>query len=130
MRHNLGRKTKSNQLGQAMIEYTIVVLFGILILTTGPMKDVIVELFEAIENNYKGYSYAISLNDLPMADKERLYEKLLDSMNVEQELKDTLVDDPQKYHAAIKKYNIPNPPSPKNIINKLKDEAKKKIRVF
>ena len=44
-------KTRDNQLGQAMVEYTIVVVVGILLITTGPMRDVVGQLAEAINNN-------------------------------------------------------------------------------
>jgi Flp pilus assembly pilin Flp len=127
MKYNLKRNFKNKQYGQAMIEYTIVVVVGILLVTTGPMRDVITELTDAISNNYKGYSYAISLNDIPMSDKQQDYEKILKNMNVEQELQDILIDDPVAYHTAIKKYNIPQPPSPTQVINKLKQEAENTV---
>ena len=56
------------QLGQAMIEYTVVSVFGILVLTTGPGRGVIEDLENAVRNNYDGFSYAVSLSDYP--DKE------------------------------------------------------------
>ena len=56
------------QKGQAMIEYTVVTVFGILVLTTGPGRGVIEELENAVRNNYDGFSYAVSLSDYP--DKE------------------------------------------------------------
>jgi len=48
-----------------MIEYCVVVTFGVLTLTTGPMKDVIFQVTDTIENNFQGYSYAISISDTP-----------------------------------------------------------------
>ncbi len=127
MKYNSKLNTRDNQLGQAMVEYTIVVVVGILLITTGPMRDIVSQLAEAINNNYKGYSYAMSLSDLPMADDQTKYTKLLNSMSVDQELQDILIDDPAAYHAAIKKYNIPQPPSPTQVINKLKKEAEDKV---
>jgi len=53
------------QKGQAMIEYTVVSVFGILVLTTGPGRGVIGDLEDAIRNNYDGFSYAVSLSDFP-----------------------------------------------------------------
>lgn len=127
MKYNLKLKTRDNQLGQAMVEYTIVVVVGILLITTGPMRDIVGQLAEAINNNYKGYSYAMSLSDLPMADDQTKYTKLLNSMGVDQELQDILIDDPAAYHTAIKKYNIPQPPSPTQVINNLKREAENAV---
>jgi len=57
-----------HQKGQAMIEYTVVSVFGILVLTTGPGRGVIGDLEDAVRNNYNGFSYAVSLSDYP--DKE------------------------------------------------------------
>lgn len=57
--------TRRSQLGQSMIEYCVVVTFGVLTLTTGPMKSLIFELTDTIQNNFQGYSYAISLSDTP-----------------------------------------------------------------
>ena len=127
MKYNLKLKTRDNQLGQAMVEYTIVVVVGILLITTGPMRDIVGQLAEAINNNYKGYSYAMSFSDLPMADDQTKYTKLLNSMGVDQELQDILIDDPSAYHTAIKKYNIPQPPSPTQVINNLKREAENAV---
>ena len=47
-----------------MVEYFIVLAFGIIVLTTGdpsPMK----KLADVIKQNWKGYSYAIALSDIP-----------------------------------------------------------------
>jgi hypothetical protein len=48
-----------------MIEYCVVVSFGVLTLTTGPMRDLIFQLGTTIRNNFQGYSYAVSLSDTP-----------------------------------------------------------------
>ena len=54
------------QTGQSMVEYTIV--FGVMVLTTGPAGDVILDLLAMLNNKYQGYSYAISMSDLPQHD--------------------------------------------------------------
>lgn len=66
-----GRTGYVRQKGQAMIEYTVVTVFGILVLTTGPGRGVIEELENAVRNNYDGFSYAVSLSDYP--DKENYF---------------------------------------------------------
>jgi hypothetical protein len=48
-----------------MVEYTIVLVFGVLVLVSGPGRDVILDLMEVIRNNYDGYSYAMSLSEWP-----------------------------------------------------------------
>ncbi len=82
------------QKGQAMIEYTVVTVFGILVLTTGPGRGVIEELENAVRNNYDGFSYAVSLSDYP--DKENYFELI--SMYNDQEMpsdrREYLTDNP------------------------------------
>lgn len=62
------RSSPIRQLGQSMVEYTVVTVFGILVLTTGPGGDVIIQLTDAVRDNFDGYTYAVSLSDIP--DKE------------------------------------------------------------
>ena len=62
------RNGPAQQWGQSMVEYTVVSVFGILVLTTGPGADVIIQLTDAIRNNFDGYTYAVSLSEIP--DKE------------------------------------------------------------
>ncbi|HTT07934.1 MAG TPA: hypothetical protein VMH34_04005 [Gammaproteobacteria bacterium] len=50
------------------MEYVIVLVFGVLVLTTGPGGNVMEQLADTIRSNFKGYSYAISLSDYPDAD--------------------------------------------------------------
>lgn len=65
-----------------MIEYCVVVTFGVLTLTTGPMRDVIFDLMDTIRNNFQGYSYAISLSDYPDHTNSTELELLLISRGV------------------------------------------------
>jgi len=64
------RKARSlfRQSGQSMVEYTIVLVFGVMVLTSGPAGDVILDLLATLNNQYQGYSYAISMSDLPQHD--------------------------------------------------------------
>ena len=56
------------QSGQSMVEYTIVLVFGVMVLTSGPAGDVILDLLATLNNRYEGYSYAVSMSDLPQYD--------------------------------------------------------------
>lgn len=87
------------QKGQAMIEYTVVSVFGILVLTTGPGRDVILDLTNAVRDNYDGYSYAVSLSDYP--DKENYIDLI--SMYNDQGMAD---DD---YGSEYREYLTDNP---------------------
>ncbi len=89
-----GRTGYVRQKGQAMIEYTVVTVFGILVLTTGPGRGVIEELENAVRNNYDGFSYAVSLSDYP--DKED-YGELIEMYNdqgMPSERREYLTDNP------------------------------------
>lgn len=49
------------QLGQSMVEYTIVVAVSILILIQGGSSSPVAEVVKAIKSAYQGFVYAISL---------------------------------------------------------------------
>lgn len=61
-------KSYLRQSGQSMVEYTIVLVFGVMILTSGPAGDVILDLLATLNNKYEGYSYTVSMSDLPQYD--------------------------------------------------------------
>jgi len=89
------------QKGQAMIEYTVVTVFGILVLTTGPGRGVIEDLENAVRNNYDGFSYAVSLSDYP--DKED-YIKLVEMYNdqgMPSDQREYLTDNPNELIQAL-----------------------------
>ena len=60
-----------------MVEYTVVLVFGVMVLTTGPGGDVILELLEVLKDKYQGYSYAVSLSTPP--EHDNLGEYLVDA---------------------------------------------------
>jgi hypothetical protein len=66
-----------HQKGQAMVEYMVVVVFGVMVLTIGPGGDVLLDLLAAMNDNHQGYSYAASLSTLP--DHDNLAEYVLES---------------------------------------------------
>lgn len=69
-------RTLITQRGQSMVEYTIVLVFGVMVLTTGPGGDVMADLLKVMKGNYQGYSYAVSISDYP--DHDSLGEYLSD----------------------------------------------------
>lgn len=109
------RKLFSNgparQRGQSMVEYTVVTVFGILVLTTGPGGDVIIELTNAIRNNYEGYSYAVSLSDYPDQEDPVSLVALYNSQGMPAEQVAYLVDVPTDLVNDILNYNIAGFPS-------------------
>ncbi len=50
--------------GQAMVEYTVILAFGLMTLL-GPGGDVIAALADVLKNNYRSYSYSLSMSPLP-----------------------------------------------------------------
>ena len=50
-----------SQLGQSMVEYTIVVGVSILILIQGGSSSPVAEVVKAMKSAYQGFVYAISL---------------------------------------------------------------------
>ena len=89
------------QKGQAMIEYTVVATFGILVLTTGPGRGVIEELENAVRNNYDGFSYAVSLSDYP--DKENYFEliSMYNDQGMPSDQREYLTDNPNDLIQAL-----------------------------
>lgn len=89
-----------------MVEYTVVSVFGILVLTTGPGGDVVVELTNAVRDNYDGYSYAVSLSDFP--DKENYIEliSMYNDQGMPSETREYLTDNPNQLVEDMKDYAL------------------------
>lgn len=112
-------------LGQSMVEYNVVILFGILTLNSTPMRNAVTATTDAIRQNYLGYSFAISMSDMPDAVDASAYETMLDGQNVNTEMKDILSDNIRtdntrntaRYTRAIERYETANPePTAQNTI--------------
>ena len=90
------------QTGQAMVEYTVVTVFGVLVLTTGPGGDYILKLTEAVRDNYDAYSYAVSLSDYP--DKQDYFEliAMYNDQGMPSEQREYLTDSPAQLIEDIK----------------------------
>lgn len=98
------------QKGQAMIEYTVVSVFGILVLTTGPGRNVILDLTNAIRDNYDGYSYAVSLSDYP--DKENYLDliSMYNDQGMPSERREYLTDNPNDMVRELAGYALTSIP--------------------
>jgi len=94
-----------------MVEYTVVTVFGILVLTTGPGGDVIIDLTNAIRNNFDGYTYAVSLSDYPDKESPADLVALYNSQGMPPEQIAYLVDVPTDLINDILNYNIGSFPS-------------------
>lgn len=104
---------KRQQIGQAMIEYTIVVGLGVMALTaamsSGGTENTSLypdtysakeALMQRIRDHYTGYSYAVSLSDYPDADIVDL-NGLYTGQGLPQEMIDYLDDTPDSMVSAI-----------------------------
>ena len=98
------------QKGQAMIEYTVVATFGILVLTTGPGRGVIEDLEDAVKNNYDGFSYAVSLSDYP--DKENYLDliSMYNDQGMPSERREYLTDNPNDMVRELAGYALTSIP--------------------
>ena len=112
-----------SRLGQSMIEYTIVVGFGVLTLTTGPMRDVLINLVNVIHNNYQGYSYAIAVSDYPDANDSGTLETMLTSRGVPDDQAHYLAQNPFDLFQLLKKYVSPNLPDFQAGLDEIADQA-------
>jgi len=61
------------QLGQGMVEFIVVLVFGVMVMTIGPGGDVLLDLLGIMNDKYQGYSYATSLSTLPDHDNLAAY---------------------------------------------------------
>ncbi len=105
-----GRAGYLRQKGQAMIEYTIVTVFGILVLTTGPGRGVIEDLEDAIRNNYNGFSYAVSLSDYPDKDDVDDLEDMYETQGLPEDRIEYLADDPVDLISDLIGFDVGNIP--------------------
>ncbi|MFQ5658867.1 MAG: hypothetical protein ACE5GZ_00465 [Gammaproteobacteria bacterium] len=128
------RLNSSWQIGQSMVEYTIVLVFGVLALTTGPSGDVMQDLLKVIKQNYEGYSYGISLSELPDFDSATEYKNALKQHGVPPQEIDRLAVETSKLYPDLKPYNkdpvaqLKKLQSIKKAKKQLQDRVKKAVR--
>ena len=101
---------RGRQLGQATVEYVIVATVGILVLTTGPGEDAVQAAMEALQDNYRGYSYAVSLSDYPDARDEDELRDLLLEQGVPVDEIEHFADDPEAFMTDLVPYDLSSPP--------------------
>ena len=104
--------------GQSMVEYTVVLVFGVLALTTGPSGDVIKQLLDVIKENYQGYSYALSLSEAPDYDSAAEYVLALQAEGLDQDQIDKLAVDTPDALKVLQFFNR----DPSSVISDLKDK--------
>lgn len=104
-----------------MVEYTVVTVFGILVLTTGPGGNVVVELTRAVRNNFEGYTYAVSLSDYPDKEDPVSLVSLYNSQGMPIDQVKYLVDYPEDLINDMLNYNIGNFPSVQDGLDLLDD---------
>lgn len=61
--HNCLDRTR--QRGQSMVEFTVVVVFFCLAVTSDPALDAIAQLTDILKQRHTHYSYTVSLSDYP-----------------------------------------------------------------
>ena len=106
-----------------MIEYCVVVTFGVLTLTTGPMKDVIFDIIETVKDNFQGYSYAISLSDTPDADNSADLKAYLEAQGIPEDRAAYLAQNPFDLMQYLEQYNIPSLPDLQGGLDELEEQT-------
>ncbi|MGB1885322.1 MAG: hypothetical protein ACPHUF_15580 [Gammaproteobacteria bacterium] len=79
------------QRGQGMVEYTIILVFGVLMLM-GPGGDVLSDLIAVFKNKYRGYSYSMSLTPMPDFGTGSEFRAYISDLNLDPELDDETID--------------------------------------
>ena len=116
--------SRRKQFGQSMVEYTVVIAFGILTLSTDLVQDEVDLLMATIHQNYAGYSFALSISDYPDYDSASEYWLELDGKEVNDDMKDVLTDKIKqdntrtsaKYTTAVEYYQTSSPVAVKSTI--------------
>ncbi len=106
------------QLGQGMVEFTIVLVFGVMVMTIGPGGDVLLDLLGVMNDKYQGYSYATSLSTLP--DHDNLAAYLVDQDIINPVDPSALVDGIQAFTSFPTLSSFPDdlmPDSPSDILD-------------
>jgi len=126
-RHHLNKsgRDRRRQFGQSMVEYTVVIAFGILTLSTDLARDFVDGLMATIHQNYAGYSFALSLSDYPDYADVDLYWNGLVTQNVNEDMRHVLTDKFKKgigprtsvqYTTAVEYYQTSSPVAVKSTI--------------
>lgn len=98
-------KLVKQQLGQSMVEYTIVLVFGVMVITTGPGGDVAQQLLDVMKSNYEGYTYGISMSEAPDYDDVVTYNNELVAAGYEQDEIDRLAVTTTDVFTGLSPYN-------------------------
>jgi Flp pilus assembly pilin Flp len=73
---------RARQAGQAMIEYAIVLAFGVIILIQGGDSAPVKQLATAIKDYHEHYSYAMAIAYIPECDYSLAYDKSAGSADI------------------------------------------------
>jgi hypothetical protein len=74
-----------------MVEYTVILAFGIMMLL-GPGGDVLLDLRDVFKNNYRGYTYALSMSPLPDFGNGQEMREYIEDLALDPELDDETID--------------------------------------
>lgn len=109
--HTVFHNNPARQRGQSMVEYTVIAAFGILFMTAGPLRPIIEDLADAMRSNYDGFSYAVSLSDIPDKEDPVSLISMYNDQGMPIEQVKYLVDYPEDMINDILNYNVGSYPS-------------------
>ncbi|MEX0951969.1 MAG: hypothetical protein WDZ86_06770 [Gammaproteobacteria bacterium] len=88
--------SRLHESGQSMVEFTIVVVFFCLVLTSDPALNVMRELNNVMKERFEHYSYTVSLSDYPdastLAELEAMLRAQLEAQGYSNEDIDAMLD--------------------------------------
>ncbi len=102
-----------------MVEYTVVLVFGVLSLTTGPGGDAVLQLLNVIKQNYQGYSYGLSMSEPPDFDSAEDLVQALEAQGLEDEEIERLAIDTPDALKVLQFFNR----DPMDVLDDVKDIA-------
>ena len=88
-----------------MVEYLVVLAFGVMVLIMGPGADLRDALRTVVTENYGGYSYGMSLSPLPDYDTQAEYSAALTVAGFDADTVSQLAYDPTEYMKELQTYN-------------------------
>ena len=89
--------SQQRETGQSMVEFTVVVVFFCLALTSDPALNVMRDLNDTIKQRFEHYSYTVSLSDYPdastLAELEAMLRQQLADQGYSEEAIDAMLED-------------------------------------
>ncbi|MCB1745042.1 MAG: hypothetical protein KDK91_32040 [Gammaproteobacteria bacterium] len=88
-----------------MVEFTIVLVFAVMVLVMGPGGDVIAELFMVSKETHRGYEFSMSMSPLPDFDSAENHADALREQGYPEAVVERLAVSEQDLYDELEPYN-------------------------